>query len=190
MPSNRLAGSGPMPSTPGAGDGPSPGLSGTLGAVPQAPSQTSSNMLSGAQPQAGMPRPGQPQQPIVPPSPEMLMEALHKQSYVTSALKGLLGKPNLSDRDVINAVGETVADGIMSPFQAADYLKDLPADAEPLQLRQWVGQHYANASQALQTVAEMLHAHGAMTRRGGMPMAPQAAPIAPQNALSGSQTLQ
>jgi hypothetical protein len=107
----------------------------------------------------------QARQPIVPPSREVLMKAFHDQSYVVSALRGLLGKPNLADRDVLNAVGAIVADEIMSSFQAATYLKDLPNDAEPLQLRQWVGQHFALASQHLQTVAEMIAAEGAMVRR-------------------------
>lgn len=184
MASNRLAGAGPMPSTPGAGDGPSPGLSGTLGATPQASPQTGTNLLS--TPPQGMPKPVAGLPPIVVPSPEKMMEALHKQSYVTSALRELLGKPDLADKDVINAVGSIVADGIMSSFQAATYLKDLPTDAEPLQLRQWVGQHYATASQHLQTVAEMLSAHGAMMMRGGQPMAPAGPPMA-ANALSGAR---
>lgn len=196
MASNRLAGAGPSAPTPGAGDGPSPGLAGTLGVAPQAPPQTTSNMLSGASqaqpqgsPQPMMPRPAAP--PIVPPSREMLSEAFHKQSYAASALRGLLGKPNLTDRDVIDAVGEVVADGVMSSFRAANYLKDLPTDAEPLQLRQWVGQHYAASAKALQTVSEMIAAEGAMARRRGtpraqvMPSQPQPA-SAPQNMLSAS----
>jgi hypothetical protein len=101
----------------------------------------------------------------VPPSREVLVKAFHDQSYVVSALRGLLGKPNLADRDVLNAVGAIVADGIMNSFQAAGYLKDLPTDADPLQVRQWVAGHYATAAQHLQTVSEMIAAEGAMVRR-------------------------
>ena len=60
-------------------------------------------------------------------------------------------------------------------------LADLPtADAEPLQLRQWVAQHYANATKNLGIVSEMIAAHGAMVRRQAAAMMPppQSAPFA------------
>lgn len=170
---NRLAGAGPAPGGGGNNDGPSPAMTGTLGIAPQAAPQQGAmpgqNML-GASPQAPQPQqggmPGQPQAPVVPPSKELLMEAIHKQSVVTAHLKALLSKPDLKTKDILTAVGQVVADGVMSPFDAPKYLKDLPGpDPTPLELRKWVAQHYARASQALQTVASMIGAHGEMVRR-------------------------
>jgi hypothetical protein len=103
----------------------------------------------------------------------MLMDVIHKQSVVAAHLKALLSKADLKTKDILGAVGEVVADGVMSPFDAAKSLSDLPGpDPEPLELRQWVAQHYANASKALQTVAQMIHAHGEMTRRQQAPTMP------------------
>jgi hypothetical protein len=192
--SNRLAGSGPT-TISGNNDGPSPSLTGTLGVAPQAAPQQGAmpaqNMLSrgggSAQQPAQAPNgmPGGPQAPIVPPSKATLMEVSHKQSLITAYLKELLSKPNLKTKDVLTAVGEIVADRVMTPFDAAKYLADLPSgDASPLQLRQWVAQHYANASKNMGIVHSMIAAHGAMVRRqaAGMPMQtppPQMPPAAP-----------
>jgi hypothetical protein len=171
--SNRLAGSGPT-TISGNNDGPSPGLSGTLGVAPQAAPQqgpTPQNMLSrgggGAQqPAQANGTPGGPQAPIVPPSKEQLFEVSHKESLVFAYLKELLSKPDLKTKDVLTAVGEIVADRVMTPFDAAKYLADLPGgDASPLQLRQWVAQHYANVSKNMGIVHSMIAAHGAMVRR-------------------------
>jgi hypothetical protein len=171
--SNRLAGSGPT-AISGNNDGPSPSLSGTLGVAPRAPPQQGAmpqNMLSrggGAaqQPAQANGTPGGPQAPIVPPSKATLMEVSHKQSLITAYLKELLSKPNLKTRDILTVVGEIVADRVMTPFDAAKYLADLPSgDASPLQLRQWVAQHYANASRNMGIVHSMIAAHGAMVRR-------------------------
>jgi hypothetical protein len=72
----------------------------------------------------------------------------------------------LKTKDVLTAVGEIVADRVMTPFDAAKYLADLPGgDASPLQLRQWVAQHYANVSKNMGIVHSMIAAHGAMVRR-------------------------
>jgi hypothetical protein len=197
MATNRLAGSGPSPMS-GGGDGPSPSLTGTLGQAPQASPQPGtmpqpSNMLSGGQgqPQASAMAPGMGgngQPPVQPPSQEMLMEAAHKQSVVTSHLKVLLGKPDLKTKDILNSVGEVIADGVMSPFDAAKYLSDLPsADSDPLQLRQWVAQHYANATKAMQTVSSMIAAHGQMVRRQAQ-QTPASMPqqMQPANQLAGA----
>ena len=171
--SNRLAGSGPT-AISGNNDGPSPSLSGTLGVAPRAPPQQGAmpqNMLSrggGAaqQPAQANGTPGGPQAPIVPPSKATLMEVSHKQSLITAYLKELLSKPDLKTRDILTVVGEIVADRVMTPFDAAKYLADLPnGDASPLQLRQWVAQHYANASRNMGIVHSMIAAHGAMVRR-------------------------
>ena len=179
---NRLAGAGPAPGGGGNNDGPSPAMMGTLGVAPQAAPQQGAmpagqNMLGAAAPGAAPPQrgmPGQPQAPLVPPSKEMLMEAIHKQSVVTAHLKALLSKPDLKTKDILTAVGQVVADGVMSPFDAPKYLKDLPGpDPTPLELRKWVAQHYARASQALQTVASMIGAHGEMIRRQQAAPSPQ-----------------
>jgi hypothetical protein len=172
---NRLAGSGPQPGG-NNNDGPAPHLSGTLGVAPQAAPQQGAmppqNMLSsgggGAQQPAQAPNgaPGGSQAPIVPPSKATLMDVSHKQNLVTAYLKELLSKPDLKTKDVLTAVGEIVADRVLSPFDAAKYLADLPSgDASPLQLRQWVAQHYATASRHMQIVHSMIAAHGAMVRR-------------------------
>lgn len=191
MATNRLAGSGPTP-TGGGGDGPAPGLSGTLGVAPQASPQQGAmppqNMLAqGGQPSPGMMRPGMPsqgaQQP--PPSKQMLFDVSHKQSDIVAHLRELLSKSDLKTKDILGAVGEIVADGTLSPFDAAKYLSDLPtADAPPLQLRQWVAQHYTNATKNLGIVSEMISAHGQMVRRQAAGMMPppqvaQPAPMAP-----------
>jgi hypothetical protein len=171
--SNRLAGSGPT-AISGNNDGPSPSLSGTLGVAPRAPPQQGAmpqNMLSrggGAaqQPAQANGTPGGPQAPIVPPSKATLMEVSHKESLITAYLKELLSKPDLKTRDILTVVGEIVADRVMTPFDAAKYLADLPSgDASPSQLRQWVAQHYANASRNMGIVHSMIAAHGAMVRR-------------------------
>jgi hypothetical protein len=99
----------------------------------------------------------------------MLVEAMHKTSYVNSALKGLLSKPDLSTKDVLNEVGDAVAEGVMGPFDAAKELATMPPTGDSLALRQWVGQHYANSAQHMNTIAEMIEAHGHMVRRGGQP---------------------
>jgi len=182
---NRLAGSGPT-TISGNNDGPSPSLSGTLGVAPQAAPHKGAgapqNMLSqgvGSPPQnARGPggAPGGPQAPIVPPSKETLMEVSHKQSLITAYLKELLSKPDLKAKDILTAVGEIVADRVMSPFDAAKYLADFPGgEASPLQLRQWVAQHYANASKNMRIVHSMIAAHGAMVRRqaAAPPQSPQ-----------------
>jgi hypothetical protein len=167
---NRLAGSGPQPGG-NNNDGPSPSLTGTLGVAPQAAPQqrpTPQNMLSqGGQPSpGGMPSPQGAQAPIVPPSKEQLFEVSHKQSLISAYLKELLSKPDLKTKDVLTAVGEIVADGVLSPFDAAKYLTDLPtADSPPLQIRQWVAQHYANVTKNMGIVHSMIAAHGAMVRR-------------------------
>lgn len=197
MATNRLAGSGPTMMS-GGGDGPAPGLTGTLGVAPQAAPQQGAmpaqNMLSqGGQAAPGMTPPGMSpqgaQQP--PPSREKLMDVLHKQHFVMATLKALLSKPDLAKKDVLGAVGEIVADGVMNPFDAAKYLADFPNDADPLTLRQWVGTHYANARKNYQIVSSMLEAHGAMVRRqaAGMPMPAGAPPFAqpPSNQLSAPQ---
>lgn len=184
--SNLLAGAGPTPSGAGGNaDGPPLSMQGTNGATPQAsPNQPAPNMLAGGgMPPGGLPRPGAAPATIAPPSIGKLHEVYHKQAYTLSALKGLLNKPELSTKDVLNEVGEAVANGIMGPFDAADQLKTMPAVDDSLAIRQWVGQHYANASQALQTVSEMIAAHGEQTRRRGMMMA-QAAPQL-QNGFTG-----
>lgn len=189
---NMLAGSGPSPSTGGNADGPAPQIQGTTGATPQAGPvpQGAPNMLAGG-PQ-GAPGGGQPSQAsAAPPSIGMLMEALHKQSYVVSELKQLLSKPDLTTKDVLNSVGEAVADKILGPFDAANYLKDLPPGDDAMALRQWVGQHYAQAYKAFQTVSEMVAAHGQMMRRQAagqpMPQGPQAPPQGLSNALMQPQ---
>jgi hypothetical protein len=155
-------------------------------------------MLSGAQPQQqqqGQPQAaqGQPGAPLVPPSHATLIDVFHRGSYVVSALKQLLSKPDLKTKDILDTVGEIVADQVMSPFDAAKYLADMPTQADPLQLRQWVGQHYANSAKNLQTVAEMLHAHGAMTRRMAQQppqmMPPDASPQMPPPDQSGGNLL-
>jgi hypothetical protein len=170
---NRLAGSGPQPGG-NNNDGPSPGLSGTLGVAPQAAPQqgpTPQNMLSrgaGAaqQPAQANGTPGGPQAPIVPPSKEQLFEVSHKQSLISAYLKELLSKPDLKTKDVLTAVGAIVADRVLTPFDAAKYLTDLPSgDASSLQLRQWVAQHFANVSKNMGIVHSMIAAHGAMVRR-------------------------
>ena len=197
MATNRLAGSGPT-MMGGGGDGPAPGLSGTLGVAPQAAPQQGAmpaqNMLvQGGQSQpGGMPPPQGAQAPAPPPSKEKLFEVSHKQSDIVAHLRELLSKPDLKTKDILGAVGEIVADGTLSPFDAAKYLSDLPtADSEPLQLRQWVAQHYANATKNLKIVSEMIAAHGAMVRRqaAGMAPPPQAAPFAQPaaNQLSAPQ---
>lgn len=194
MATNRLAGSGPT-TISGGGDGPAPGLTGTLGVAPQAAPQQgpapAQNMLAqgGQAAPGGMPPPQGAQAPTLPPSREKLFEVSHKQSDIVAHLRELLSKPDLKTKDILGAVGEIVADGTLSPFDAAKYLSDLPtADAEPLQLRQWVAQHYANATKNLGTVSEMIAAHGAMVRRqaSGMPMMPPAGG-APANQLSAPQ---
>lgn len=160
--------------------GPSPGLSGTLGATPQAaPQQQSSNMFSAAAPR---PMPGGPQAPVAPPSHEAMTEAFQKESFVSSALKELLGIPNLSTKDILDTVGNIVAEQIMSPFQAAQSLKDLPPTDDSMTLRQWVANHYARSMQSLQTVSEMIGARGAMMRRMGL-AEPQIPPSAPSPAV-------
>ncbi len=204
MATNRLAGSGPT-QMGGGGDGPAPGLTGTLGVAPQAAPQQGAmpaqNMLSqGGQAAPGM-NPGMPpqgaQQP--PPSKEKLMDVMHKQHFVMATLKGLLSKPDLAKKDVLGAVGEIVADGVMNPFDAAKYLADFPNDADPLTLRQWVGTHYANARKNYQVVSSLIEAHGQMVRRQaaaqmmpqmmpqGSQMTPQMMPPAPVNQLSAPQ---
>jgi hypothetical protein len=170
---NRLAGSGPQ-SGGNNNDGPSPSLTGTLGVAPRAAPQQGAmpqNMLSrgggGAQqPAQANVTQGGPQAPIVPPSKATLMEVSHKQSLVTAYLRELLNKSDLKTKDVLTVVGEIVADRVMTPFDAAKYLADLPGgDASPLQLRQWVAQHYVNASKNMGIVHSMIAAHGAMVRR-------------------------
>lgn len=192
MATNRLAGSGPT-STGGGGDGPAPGLSGTLGVAPQASPQQGAmppqNMLAqGGQPSPGMMRPGMPpqgaQQP--PPSPQMLMDVMHKQHFVMATLRGLLSKPDLSKKDVLGAVGEIVADGVMNPFDAAKYLADFPNDADPLTLRQWVGTHYANAAKNYGIVTSMLEAHGQMMRQQTAGMAQMPPPSVPPQGGGGA----
>jgi hypothetical protein len=177
MAMNRLAGSGPTPMS-GGGDGPSPGLSGTLGVAPQASPQPPQNMLSqGGQPapdgMPGMPPQGA-QGQMAPPSKQALYEVSHKQTDIIGHLRELLAKPDLKTKDILSAVGEIVADGTLSPFDAAKYLSDLPTvDAEPLQLRQWVAQHYANAAKNLGIVDQMIAAHGQMVRRQAAGVPPQ-----------------
>lgn len=193
MATNRLAGSGPT-TISGGGDGPAPGLTGTLGVAPQAAPQQGSapaqNMLSqGGQAAPGGISPGMPppgaQQP--PPSRERLMDVMHKQHFVMATLKGLLSKPDLAKKDVLGAVGEIVADGVMNPFDAAKYLADFPNDADPLTLRQWVGTHYANARKNYQIVSSMLEAHGQMVRRVASAQMPPPMPQPPANQLSAPQ---
>ena len=174
---NMLSGSG-MPSA-ASGNGPAASLQGTLGTAPQQPSP---NLLAGA----GQPQ-GQPMQPqLQPPSKEQLMDVAHRTSYVNSMLKGIIGKPNLSPRDVIDSVGNLVAEQIMDPFMAAKYLTDLPTDTP--QVRQWVAKHYVASRQSLQSVSEMLEAHGKMTRAAQNAPAPrqQGAPIGQPVALQGA----
>jgi hypothetical protein len=163
---NRLAGSGPQPGG-NNNDGPSPGLSGTLGVAPQQ-SPAPQNMLSRGAGAAQQPAQanGTPQASIVPPSKEQLFEVSHKQSLISAYLKELLSKPDLKTKDVLAAVGEIVADRVLTPFDAAKYLTDLPSgDASSLQLRQWVGMHFANVSKNMGIVHSMIAAHGAMVRR-------------------------
>jgi hypothetical protein len=200
MGENMLAGSGPRShSVGGSADGPPAHLQGTNGATPQAaPNQPTvgpgPNMLAGAgtPPQGPPGAAAAPPQPIVPPTLPMLIDALHKVSYVNSTLRVLLNKPDLKTKDILNEVGEAVADGVMGPFDAAKELATLPAIDDSLALRQWVGQHYATSAQHMQTIAEMIEAHGHMVRRGGqprgvMPQAQTGAPSgAPQNAFASS----
>src|ERR1700677_2022908 len=118
MATNRLAGSGPT-TIGGGGDGPAPGLSGTLGVAPQAAPQQRptppQNMLAqgGQQAPGRVPSPQGAQAPIVPPSKEQLFEVSHKQTDILSHLKGLLSKPDLKTKDILGAVGEIVADGVL-----------------------------------------------------------------------------
>lgn len=168
-PPNLFGGDGAMPSAaPMAPSGPP--MAPPQGGSPS-PSLGAANMISGP--------PKGPQAPPAPPSLPQLTEALHKTSYVTSMLSGLLSKPDLSTKDILDDVGEMVAEQVMSPFMAAKYLSDLPPDGDSLKLRQWVGQHYATTSQSLQTVASMISAHGQMMRGQGAPMPAQAGPAAP-----------
>lgn len=191
MPPNMFAGAGPPP----AGGGGGPMLAGPPMAGPQGPPQAPGNMIS--QPLPGGPQ-GAPQAPIVPPSPEKLKEVLTKQSMMVASLKQLLGEPDLKTKDILDSVGELVAEQAITPFMAAKSLSDLPPDGDSLKLRQWVGQHYANATQSFQTVSSMLAAHGAMMRRqqaGGAAMQPppvqgpepQIPAPPPSNQFSGDQ---
>jgi hypothetical protein len=162
-----------MPSAGGDNPGPSPGLAGTLGAAPQAsPQQAPGNALGGPQ---------QPQKP--PPSMETLVDAAHKTGYVNSMLKELLSEPDLSSRTIIDSVGHLVAENIMNPFDAAQYLKDLPTD--PVMIRQWVAQHYTNSAQSLHNVAAMIHMAGAAQRQG-QPQPQMMQPQAPPNMMQGN----
>lgn len=173
---NMLSGA-PSPAT-----GPVASLQGTLGASPQTPAQAAPNMLAkaGQAPGAAPQAPAQP-----PPSKEQLLDVAHRTAYVNDALGKLIGKPNLSSRNVVDQVGNLVAEQIMDPFMAAKYLGDLP-DNTP-QIRQWVAQHYANSKQTLQTVTEMIHAEGAMRRRQTAPPAVPQQAAAPQNAFTPQQ---
>jgi hypothetical protein len=186
---NKLMGSGPVAvGSGGNADGPPPGLQGALGATPQAAPTIGPNMLArppaapaglpGAMPAAAAP--GQ----LVPPSIEQMTEVLHKVSYINATLKQLLGEPDLSTRDILDKVGDAVADGIMGPFDAARELASLPPGNDSLALRQWVAGHYANSKRTMDTIIEMIEAHGQMVRRGGRPQTPQLGPPpAPRNAF-------
>lgn len=170
---NMLAGSGPQPGGPSSLSGPPAALQGTLGAAPQA----QPNMLAGGSPQ-GAPG-GSPQQP--PPSKEQLTEMIQRTGHVNAVLKQLLSTPDLSVKDVINAVGELVAEQVMDPFMAGKYLADLPAD--PMQVRGWVSQHYASSVQTLTALASMIQAHGEMVRRMIASQMPQQAPQMPSSMM-------
>lgn len=173
---NQLAGAGPQMAS-GGSDGPSPTMTGTTGNAPQA-SPDNGNMLAGSPPQG--------QSPQQPPSKEQLLNAFHKTSIVNEELKGILGKPELSVRDVIDVVGNIVSQEVMSAFDATNYLKDLPPDGDSAKLRQWVAGHYTKSAQTLQTVAEMLHAEGQAGRDQAQMAAQQASPMPMTNAFQSA----
>jgi hypothetical protein len=126
--------------------------------------------------------------------PDKLKEAIHKSSILDAALSAILSKSTggkVSRSDVINAMVQIVAQGVMSPVSAAGFMADIPED--PSALREWVQRH---ADQTQMALGQMIYAqHGSEAAdqtgatqptegmptpdQGGAPPTPAAAEVTP-----------
>jgi hypothetical protein len=90
--------------------------------------------------------------------PEKIKDAIHKVTVVDAKLSKILdtstgGKVNRGD--VVDAVIQIVAEGIMSPQTAAGFLADIPED--PSDIREWVQKHVTQAQTGLAQLVYAIH---------------------------------
>lgn len=129
--------------------------------------------LGAPQPQ-GMP-PGGAAQPA-PPTRDQIVEAIEKVHYLNDGLRLLLNKEGGASRsDVIDEAGHLIAEGILSPQQAAQELQSLPDDNG--QIKAWLQNHIVNSTITRGKLLEMLSS-------GGEPAQADPAQDMPPNALT------
>ena len=175
MATNKLIGSGPSPGG-GNADGPSPAQSGTLGNAPQAAPADSpaggSVRYAGARANKPMPG-GPPQGGGMPGDPAADCPRRPRKSCsrrATSSHERRDRSPEGASRQarpqdqghsqrLVRRGHCGWRHGSCSTRRSTFPICQRP-DAEPLELRKWVAQHYANATKAIKTVTEMIAAHG------------------------------
>ena len=86
-----------------------------------------------------------------------LDQAIKRNQYVNNGLQALWAKANssqgISGQDVIGQLGTAVADGIMKPQEAANYISDMPPGGPAL--TQWLQNHIINNGQTGQALQAM-----------------------------------
>jgi hypothetical protein len=112
--------------------------------------------------------------------------------YAAKQTGALARNPDVNYKDVINSMGQAVADGMVTPTQAVARLSQVPQDAD--KLKPWLDQQYAGhlaAAVHLKAIAmgaPQPQQAPAAPMQGAAPMNPNAAPMpgsAPEPVAAG-----
>lgn len=114
---------------------------------------------------------------------QVLQDHVKQMDYQLPILGALAGNPNVTAKDVIKALANSVAEGKRSPSSAVAAIADMPS--EPDKLRPWLREKYA------ENLATTVHAKAAlMAQQQPQPVAaPVASPVGPppQAVMPGGQ---
>ena len=114
-------------------------------------------------------------------TPGTLQEHVRQMDYALPILGALAGNPDVTAKDVIKALANSVAEGKRSPGSAVAAIANMPSD--PDKLRPWLREKYA------ENLATTVHAKAALMGQAAqqqqqaqqppqsVPQAPQALPV-------------
>ena len=107
--------------------------------------------------------------------PETLQAHVTQMDHELPVLGSLANNPNVTAKDVIKALANSVAEGKRSPSSAVAAIADMPSDTD--KLRPWLKERYA------ENLATTVHAKAALMAQQQQPQTqaqqpPQGAPVA------------
>lgn len=109
-------------------------------------------------------------------SPKALQDHVAQMDYSLPVLGALAGNPDVTPKDVIKALANSVAEGKRSPSSAVAVIANMPSDPE--KLRPWLKEKYAeNLATTVHAKAVLMGGHG-QAPQPAQPMPGPAAPVA------------